>query len=250
MTEALSGQLLLGRRIAITGAGRGMGRAMAIVAADHGAEVVLLGRDQSMLRGVADTIQKRSAQEAMSVSCDLACPESVAAACEVVLANNSTVDVLINNGAPWLTGSLAETANSEITATVAAAVTGTILLTKGLLPGLYRSAAADIVTIVSTAGYLGWDVGGASVAFYAAKHGQSGFSDRLRYELKERGIRVSALYPPDFDDLDPLDSAWDDGHKQSNGANITNREIVSAVLFVITAPRACNFPVVVMDNMQ
>ena len=103
------------------------------------------------------------------------------------------VDVLINNGAPWLEGSLSETTDSEISNTVAAAVTGTILITKGLLPGIRRSPAADIVTIVSTAGYLGWGVRGASVAFHAAKHGQSGFSDRLRHELKAEGIRVSAI---------------------------------------------------------
>lgn len=238
---------LQGRRIAITGAGRGLGRALAIVAADCGADVVLLGRDPSNLQTVADTILTRSKCEALIVPCDLAQRDSIAKACELVLANGSTVDVLINNGAPWLTGELAETTDEDITATVAAAVTGTILVTKGLLPALYRSDAADIVTIVSTSGYLGWDVGGASVAFNAAKHGQSGFSDRLRYEMKERDIRVSALYPPDFEDLDPLDPNWN-GPESSKSGNLTNREITSAVLFVITAPRNCSFPVIVMDR--
>jgi NAD(P)-dependent dehydrogenase (short-subunit alcohol dehydrogenase family) len=78
---------------------------------------------------------------------------------------------LINNGASWLAGSLEEQSDAEIAAIVAAAVTGTILVTKGLLPALHRSAAADIITVVSTAGILGWDVNGGSVPFYAAKHG-------------------------------------------------------------------------------
>ena len=98
----------------------------------------------------------------------------------------------------------------HIIASVGGAVTGTILVTKALLPGLARSKAADIMTVVSTAGWPGWDFGSTSSPFHAAKHGQSGFSDALRHELKGQGIRVMAIYPPDFDDLDPLDPAWED----------------------------------------
>ena len=243
-------QSLMGRRVVITGAARGLGRALAIIAADRGADVVLLGRDSAKLNTVSDVIGKRSGAEAMVVPCDLARPESVAAACESVLASNPVVDVLINNGAPWLTGSLVDTSDADIVATIGAAVTGTVLLTKGLLPGLCRSEAADIVTIVSTAGILGWDASEASAAFYAAKHGQSGFSDRLRHEMKEHGIRVSALYPPDFEELDPLDSRWDEAAEPGEAAGLTNREIVSTVLHTITAPRSCSFPVIVIEAMQ
>ncbi len=238
---------LSGKRIVITGAGRGLGRATAIVAAQQGADIVLVGRDSSRLKGVADDIESAASRSSEIVTCDLADAGSVRAACEKILGSGRVVDVLINNGAPWLEGSLSETTDSEISNTVAAAVTGTILITRGLLPGIRRSPAADIVTVVSTAGYLGWDIRGASVAFHAAKHGQSGFSDRLRHELKDEGIRVSAIYPPDFDDLDPLDPRWTGSGETA--AVLTNREIVSTVLFVITAPRACNYPVIVIDGM-
>lgn len=243
-------QFLLGRRVVITGAGRGLGRALAISAADNGADVVLLGRDPTALGTVAEVIRVRSARQSLAVPCDLARPDSIAAACESVLANSSSVDVLINNGAPWLVGNLEALSDTDITSTVAAAVSGTILVTKGLLPGLDRSTAADIVTIVSTSGYLGWDVSGASVPFNAAKHGQSGFSDSLRHEMKDRDIRVSALYPPDFDDLDPTDPRWDGDQESGNGAKLSNREIVSTVLFIIGAPRICSFPVVILDGMR
>lgn len=250
MAKNESDQPLLGRRVVITGAGRGLGRALAIVAADRGADVVLLGRDTTALQAVADSIRKRSARNVQVVFCDLAQPENIASACSQVLSENATVDVLINNGAPWLPGSLDEIADTDITSTVAAAVSGTILITKGLLPGLCRSAAADIVTIVSTSGFPGWSFGDASAAFHAAKHGQSGFSDRLRQEMKQYDVRVSAIYPPDFDDLDPLDPDWDSCPETGKCGNMTNREIVSTVLIVITAPRTCNYPIIVMGNMQ
>lgn len=240
-------QLLHGKRMIITGAGRGLGRALAIVAADHGAETVLLGRDPKSLNEVADKIKSRTTLKSMAVPCDLAKPDSVAAACASVLADNPIVDVLVNNGAPWLAGSLDELSDVDIVSTVSAAVTGTILVTKKLLPALNRSTAADIITVVSTSGILGWDVNGGSVPFYAAKHGQSGFSDSLRNELKGTGIRVSAIYPPDFDDADPTESSWENA--PNNGAGMSNREVVSTLLFILAAPRNCSFPVVIMDGI-
>jgi short-subunit dehydrogenase len=238
---------LSGKRVVITGAGRGLGRALAIIAADQGAELVLLGRNPAALQAVAGAIATRAGQAAAIVPCDLASADSVRQACRAVLAANPTVDVLINNGAPWLPGDLASATEAEIIAAVSGAVTGTILVTKGLLPGLIKSKAADVMNIVSTAGWPGWDVGSTSAAFHAAKHGQSGFSDALRHELKGQGIRVMAIYPPDFDDVDPLDPAWNE--TRAPRSHLTNREVVETVLFALTAPRACTYPVIILDNM-
>lgn len=173
-------------------------------------------------------------------------PDDIASACASILDENPVVDVLINNAAPWLTGRLDEIADDDIVSTVAAAVSGTILLTKGLLPGLHRSDAADIVTIVSTSGVPGWDLSGGSVPFYAAKHGQSGFSDKLRHELEGTKIRVSAIYPPNFEDADPTKADWE--RPSGQDGSLSNREIVSTVLFILDAPRTCSFPFVIIDG--
>jgi NAD(P)-dependent dehydrogenase (short-subunit alcohol dehydrogenase family) len=129
-------------------------------------------------------------------------------------------------------------------------VTGTILLTKGLLPALRRSSAADIVTIVSTAGMPDRDFGDTSAVFHAAKHGQAGFSNRLAAELKGQNIRVSAIFPPDFDDTDPLSAQWNLIREPAPGMHMTNREIIAAIMFAITAPRICATPIIVLDNMS
>jgi len=239
-------QFLQGRRIAITGAGRGLGRALAIIAADHGAEPVLMGRELNALGDVADTIRARSGIEPLVVHCDLGNPASIASACEMVLDKNPGIDVLINNGAPWLEGPLDELSDTEITSTVSAAISGTILVTKGFLPALRRSSCADIITVISTSGVPGWDLSGGSVPFYAAKHGQSGMSDKLRHELKGTRIRVSAIYPPDFDDADPTDASWKRG--PDDDANISSREVVSMLLFILAAPRTCSFPFVLLEG--
>lgn len=183
----------------------------------------------------------------MVVPCDLGSLESITSACDVVLQKNPRVDALINNGAPWLEGRLDQISDMQIASTVAAAVTGSIIVTKRLLPGLCQSDCADIITVVSTSGVPGWDLGGGSVPFYAAKHGQSGFSDKLRNELKGSGIRVSAVYPPDFDDADPTGSDWN--RVPGDDAKISAREVVSTLMFILAAPRTCSFPVVILEDV-
>lgn len=238
-------QSLSGRRIVVTGAGRGLGRALAIESADHGAELALLGRDRAALQAVAETVWSRTGRNALIAVCDLAQPDSIRDACRAVLSAGARVDVLVNNAATWLTGALADQSDAEIASAVAATVAGTLLVTKGLLPALRSSPAADVVNVVSTAGWIGWDLG-AATAFHAAKHGQSGFSDALRHELKGTGIRVTAIYPPDFDDVDPLGPDWD----KTGRGRIGNREVVDTILFALAAPRACVYPVIIMDNVR
>lgn len=236
---------LTSRRIVITGAARGLGRSLALAVADAGGSVVLLGRDTAALDSVAATVLTRTQQRAEVVSCDLAQPESIGAACDVILGANPAVDVLINNGAPWLEGSLADLSEADIVATVAAGVTGTILITRGLLPGLARSPAADIVTIVSTAGLSGGDLETASTVFHAAKHGQAGFCDRLRAELKPQAIRVAAIFPADFEHVD---SGPDNVRQPSAGDKMTSQQVVDAVMFVITAPRNCAVRAIILEG--
>jgi short-subunit dehydrogenase len=234
----------------ITGAGRGLGRAFAITAGDEGAEVVVLGRDPEKLQAVAGDIEARTFRNVAAIACDLSQPSSVSAACAAIIASSPVVDVLINNGAPWLAGEISPLDDADIAATIAASVTGTILLTKGLLPALRQSTAADIVTVVSTAGLPDRDFGIASTVFHAAKHAQAGFSNRLAAELKDQKIRVSAIFPPDFDDTDPLGADWNAAREPAPGARMTNREIVAAIMFAITAPRICATPIIVLDNMS
>jgi NAD(P)-dependent dehydrogenase (short-subunit alcohol dehydrogenase family) len=105
-----------------------------------------------------------------------------------------------------------------------------------------------VVNVVSLAGLPGACRGEASAAFHAAKHGQSGFSEALRRELKADGIRVLAVYPPDFDDVSPLDPAWQDTPGRPAGATMTNREVVDCLLFALTRPRSCSLSAMVLEN--
>ena len=87
---------------------------------------------------------------------------------------------------------------------------------------------------------------GESIAFHAAKHGQTGMTEGLRQELRGRPVRVSALYPPNLVDISPLDAAaWDAPRPRSSLA--TNRDIVEAGIFALSRPRHVVLSSIVVD---
>ena len=239
--EALKGKVAV-----VTGAGRGLGAAFAVVLADLGAEVIMTGRNSESVYATAEAIHQRCGRRPETLIFDLADPGEVTRTAKRMRDGMKRLDILINNGAQWLPGSMTEHDAYGIVGTIASAVTGTLLLTRGLLPPLEASGAGDILNIVSISGLPNTDLHGASVAFVAAKHGQSGMTDALRQELKGRPVRVSALYPPDIDDISPLnESAWNAPRPADSLA--TNRDIVEAGLFAITRPRNVTLAQIVID---
>lgn len=239
---------ITGRRIAITGAGRGLGEAMAVAFADQGAELILLGRTAATLAATRDTITRRTGRAPLAVACDLADTASVAAAAGSLAAQLDRLDALINNGAFWLPGPLADLTTEDIVQVVNSQITGAALLTQRLAPLLLKSAAPDIVNIVSTSGVVNTRLLGASVPFYAAKHGQTGLTNGLRQEMAGTPIRVIGVYPPDIEDLSPPDgAAWNAAAAQPKAAKINERNVVEAVQFAITRPRNCTIATIVLD---
>jgi short-subunit dehydrogenase involved in D-alanine esterification of teichoic acids len=102
------------------------------------------------------------------------------------------------------------------------------LLTKRLLPSLLKFDS-DIVNVVSMSGLPNIPLYGASSTFLAAKHGQAGFTDGLRQELKGTSVRVIGMYPPLIDDLSPLDEAWHEARTKDK--SISNRDVVESIIF-------------------
>jgi len=238
---------LQGRRIVITGVARGLGAALAIVAAEQGAEPILLGRDSERVGVTAAAIQARTGYAPPVVKLDLADAASVQQAGREVLDLRPELDVLINNGAAWQSGSLLEADPATLSAVIHSALTGTLLLTRSLLPALLRSPRADVVNIVSMSGLPNTPLLGASVPFYAGKHGQMAITNGLRQELMGTPVRVIGIYPPVIEAISPLDSEWDAAPQRGKQQMVTTRDVVEAVLFSITRPRNCTMASLVLD---
>ncbi len=223
-----------GKKFAITGASRGLGAALAIAMADAGARLVLLGRDSNALTATADAIHKRTGQIAATLACDLADAASCAEAGDTLARRNPDLDGLIHNGAMWLPGSLASTSDADIQACVSSAAIGSLILTRHVVPVLGARPVSDIHVVVSTSGLPNAPLSGTSIAFRAAKAAQDGLVQGLAEELRQTPIRVTAVYPGDFEDVSPLDPAWNDPGR-SDGP-LTNRQVVECILFALNLP--------------
>lgn len=227
-----------GRRVVVTSAGRGFGRAVAKRFAELGAEVIVSARSLKAARQTGDEIERRTGRPVRALRCDLADPVSVQEFTTGVADLTDRVDVLVNNGARWLEGNLLEAEDYEITETISSGATGTILVTKGLLPLLLASAGADIVTIISTCGTPGAASSQAHDAFYAAKTAQAGFTEILSKRLRAQGVRVISMYPPDFAGADPFEDSWSRQDRTHHGP-LTTQSLTECVLFAVSQPRDC-----------
>jgi short-subunit dehydrogenase len=225
-----------GKKVIITGAGRGLGAAFVVVLADAGAHVVMAGRNMENLASLAESIRLRTGKRPETLHLDLADISQVTLIAKRMRDDGIPLDILINNAAQWHAGPMDSHDAYSIANTITGNVTGTLLFTRGLLPLLEKSGAGDILNIVSTSGLHNVPLQGASVAYIASKHGQAGLTDALRQELRGRPVRVTGIYPPNIKDISPLDEpAWNAIQPETSW--LTNRDIVESAIFALSRPR-------------
>ena len=234
--------------VVVTGAGRGLGAALAISLADMGCNIVLCARSLAALDVIARHIKTRTGRQPHKVQLDLADIASVEAASNEIMHHASVVDVLINNGAAWLENRQSPYRASEVMAVIGSHQTGTFLFTQALLPALHRSKRPDVVIIGSISGLLYANLYNASVPFYMAKHGQAAMADGLRQMFLGTPVRSICIHPPWLDDISPLDADWEAAPERAKGERATNRDIVEAVVYAITRPRHITVASMIIDS--
>ncbi|MCT9843762.1 SDR family oxidoreductase [Leclercia adecarboxylata ATCC 23216 = NBRC 102595] len=229
--------MLRGKIAVITGGGGGFGQALCVWLAREGVEVNFSARRTEDIQKTCSIITAEGGI-AKGYICDLTRSESLSQFSSQLLTSGKPIDILILNAAQWLSGSLEEQPDTEIISTISSGLTGSILLTQALLPGLRRSDSADIVSIISTCGIPNFTNSIAHPVFFASKHGLSGFTTKLSQQLSEENIRVTGVYPPDFE-LTGLDTFVDNqsrmGERLMNG-----RSVWETIRFVLAQPRSCH----------
>lgn len=230
--------MLTGKRAVVTGGGRDFGQAVSVWLACEGAEVDLCARNHANAEATRDII-RREGGIAEAYQCDIADPASVERFAEQLSRNAKPIDVLILSAAQWLEGGLGEADNVEdIVGTIDSGLTGSILLTRALLPYMNRALGSDIVALVSVCGLPNFTESIAHPSFFAAKHGLSGFCQTVSHRLAKENIRVTALYPPDFE-VTSFDEQLDH-HTDMTGHLLNGQSVWQVVKFVLTQPRSCH----------
>jgi len=178
--------------VLITGASRGIGRAVALAFAAEGARLVLAARSAGRLAEVEKEVLALGA-EALSVPTDVSAPEEVAALVEAAVRRFGRIDVLVNNAGIGKVGEVAAgTFAEDLRLTQRASLFGMISVTQQVLPILRRQGAGSIVNMSSVMGRKAF----ARFGSYAiVMHAVSAFSDALRQEVAADGIRVSVIHP-------------------------------------------------------
>jgi uncharacterized oxidoreductase len=179
------------RSIVLTGAGSGIGRALALELADRSPRLTLVGRRSEPLEEVAALVRERGGS-AHVVAADLTAPGAPAAAAAAAREQFGGIDVLINNAGNVRAGRLEAIEESEILAQIALNLTAPILLARAALPALRASGDGLVVNVSSGIGLIGMPF----YATYAAtKAGIAHFGEALRRELYGEGVHVLNVYP-------------------------------------------------------
>ena len=175
----------------ITGAGKGIGRAIAIALAKEGVNVILMARTQSDLDEVANEVNALGVKS-LTVIADVADINSVNGAVEKALVEFKTIDILINNAGIAAFGKFLELEPSAWENIIKVNLMGTYYVTRAVLPNMIERQIGDIINISSTAGLAG---NALTSAYSASKFAVLGLTDSLMQEVRKHNIRVTALTP-------------------------------------------------------
>lgn len=182
---------LQGKNALITGAGKGIGRALAIALAQEGVNVGLVARTEADLRNVAEELKAFNIHIAIATA-DVASIDSVNAAVAKVKTELGVIDILINNAGISSFGSFMELEPARWEEIVKVNLFGAYYVTRAVLPEMIDRKTGDIVNISSTAGQRGAAV---TSAYSASKFALIGLSESLMQEVRKHNIRVTTLTP-------------------------------------------------------
>jgi 3-oxoacyl-[acyl-carrier protein] reductase len=182
----------LGNQIAVvTGAGRGIGRAIALKFASAGADVVCVSRTAENSERVAGEVRALG-RKAWAHAVDVADGVAVGAAVERILSDTGKVDILVNNAGVTRDGLLVRMSEADWDTVLDTNLKGAFLFTKALTRAFMKQRSGRIINIASIVGLIG-NAGQCNYA--SSKAALLGFTKSAARELASRGILVNAVAP-------------------------------------------------------
>jgi NAD(P)-dependent dehydrogenase (short-subunit alcohol dehydrogenase family) len=179
----------------ITGAGSGIGQAMAILFAKEGARVVIADREPSYVKETLATIRQNQG-EALFVDGDVSNASHVKQMVQAAITNYNRLDILVNNAGVLLTGTVVDLDENDWNRLMAVNLTGVFLCSKYAIPLMIPQGGGVILNIASTAG-LG--AGYHRAAYSASKGGMIALTRSMALDHSANGIRINCLCPGPVD---------------------------------------------------
>lgn len=216
----------------VTGASQGIGRATALLLAEHGARLVLAARNAEKLAAAAEEIKKKGG-EALVVPMDVASEEQIKAGFARALEKFGRLDILVNNAAIARDQLALRMKRADWDAVIQTNLTGAHLCIQQVLPGMLRQRSGRIINVSSVVAQAG---NAGQVNYIASKAGLIGLTKALAIEVASRGITVNAVAPGFI--VSPMTDPLPDKVKEGLIARIpfgrmgTDREVAAGILFL------------------
>jgi NAD(P)-dependent dehydrogenase (short-subunit alcohol dehydrogenase family) len=182
---------LSGRIALVTGASRGIGRAIALAFAKEGATVVVCARSLDALEALAAGIAADGGRS-LALALDVTVPESIERAKARVTEELGAVQVLVNNAGIAKSVKFLAMDDDHWQSHLDVNLTGAFRVTRAFLPGMVEARWGRVIHIASTAGKVGFQY---TAAYCASKHGLIGLTRALALEMATLGVTVNAICP-------------------------------------------------------
>jgi len=201
----------------VTGAGRGIGRAIAIELGDLGARLVLVARNRAELEDTSQRIGKNAS----------VVPADVRKKDQLRRVFDSPVDILVNAAGLGIFGPVTDFKDEDFETLIETNLRGIFFACRFVLPSMIERKRGHIINIASIAG----KVGSANRAVYcASKFGVVGFTESLAEEVRQHGIRVSVICPGSTD----TQFGSSDAHTKARARMLRPQDVAHAVRTIVT----------------
>jgi NAD(P)-dependent dehydrogenase (short-subunit alcohol dehydrogenase family) len=184
--------LLEGQHAVVTGAGRGIGAAIATELARLGSSLTLMGRTVETLQARRDELEATFQRSVQVVVVDVTCAESVARAFTLATQAHGPPAILVNNAGGARSAPFARTDGQLWQAMIDLNLNAAYLCSGQVLPAMVKGGYGRVVNVASTAGLTGYAY---ASAYCAAKHGLIGLTRALARETARTGVTVNAVCP-------------------------------------------------------
>ncbi|HCY1577747.1 TPA: SDR family oxidoreductase [Staphylococcus aureus] len=212
----------------VTGAGSGIGEAIATLLHEEGAKVILAGRNKDKLQNVANQLAQDSVKV---VPTDVTKKEGVDELIKIAQQTFGGLDIVINSAGQMLSSKITDYQVDEWDSMIDANIKGTLYTAQAALPTMLEQSSGHLINIASISGF---EVTKSSTIYSATKAAVHTITQGLEKELAKTGVKVTSISPG------MVDTAITAAYNPTDRKKLEPQDIAEAVLYALTQPKHVN----------
>ncbi|HCT8142007.1 TPA: SDR family oxidoreductase [Staphylococcus aureus] len=220
--------VLIDKVAVVTGAGSGIGEAIATLLHEEGAKVVLAGRNKEKLQNVANQLSQDSVKV---VPTDVTNKEEVDELIKIAQQTFGGLDIVINSAGQMLSSKITDYQVDEWDSMIDVNIKGTLYTAQAALPTMLEQSSGHLINIASISGF---EVTKSSTIYSATKAAVHTITQGLEKELAKTGVKVTSISPG------MVDTAITAAYNPTDRKKLEPQDIAEAVLYALTQPKHVN----------